>query len=470
LGKEGRQRMEILLTNTMSRRKEVFKPLREGEVGIYTCGLTVYNFAHIGNLRAYVFADTLKRMFLFNGYKVNHVMNITDVGHLTGDEDEGEDKMEAGARREGKTVWEIVDFYTKAFFDDLKRLRIIFPTVTCRATRHVDDMIDMIRKIESNGYTYVAGGNVYFDTSKLPDYGKLARLKLDEDKTRSRVESDSYKRNPFDFVLWFTRYKYDSHAMQWDSPWGRGFPGWHIECSAMSSKYLGERFDIHTGGIDHIPIHHTNEIAQSEAAFGHEWVNYWLHSEFLVIGEGEKMSKSLGNFITLQTLIDKGYDPAEYRYYLLGAHYKKQLAFTLEALDGAKSAMKRLTTKIGELKGSEAPVSKLNSVLLNEFHEAINDDLNTPRALAVLWKVVDSEDLCPGEKLSLINEFDRVLGLGLSEIETEVIPEEVEELAKQRDQARRGKDWKKADELRKLISEKGYEVLDERDGYKIRKK
>ncbi len=462
--------MEILLTNTMSRRKEVFKPLREGEVGIYTCGLTVYNFAHIGNLRAYVFADTLKRMFLFNGYKVNHVMNITDVGHLTGDEDEGEDKMEAGARREGKTVWEIVDFYTKAFFDDLKRLRIIFPTVTCRATRHVDDMIDMISKIESNGYTYVAGGNVYFDTSKLPDYGKLARLKLDEDKTRSRVESDSYKRNPFDFVLWFTRYKYDSHAMQWDSPWGRGFPGWHIECSAMSSKYLGERFDIHTGGIDHIPIHHTNEIAQSEAAFGHEWVNYWLHSEFLVIGEGEKMSKSLGNFITLQTLIDKGYDPAEYRYYLLGAHYKKQLAFTLEALDGAKSAMKRLATKIGELKGSEAPVSKPNSVLLNEFHEAINDDLNTPRALAVLWKVVDSEDLCPGEKLSLINEFDRVLGLGLSEIETEVIPEEVEELAKQRDQARRGKDWKKADELRKLISEKGYEVLDERDGYKIRKK
>ncbi|PXF33965.1 cysteine--tRNA ligase [Mesotoga sp. SC_NapDC] len=462
--------MEILLTNTMSRKKEVFKPLREGEVGIYTCGLTVYNFAHIGNLRAYVFADTLKRMFLFNGYKVNHVMNITDVGHLTGDEDEGEDKMEAGARREGKTVWVIVDFYTKAFFNDLKRLRIIFPTVTCRATRHVDDMIDMIRKIESNGYTYVAGGNVYFDTSKLPDYGKLARLKLDEDKTRSRVESDSYKRNPFDFVLWFTRYKYDSHAMQWDSPWGRGFPGWHIECSAMSSKYLGERFDIHTGGIDHIPIHHTNEIAQSEAAFGHEWVNYWLHSEFLVIGEGEKMSKSLGNFITLQTLIDKGYDPAEYRYYLLGAHYKKQLAFTLEALDGAKSAMKRLTTKIGELKGSEAPVSKLNSVLLNEFHEAINDDLNTPRALAVLWKVVDSEDLRPGEKLSLINEFDRVLGLGLSEIETEVIPEEVEELAKQRDQARRGKDWKKADELRKLISEKGYEVLDERDGYKIRKK
>jgi len=462
--------MEILLTNTMSRRKEVFKPLREGEVGLYTCGLTVYNFAHIGNLRAYVFADTLKRMFLFNGYKVRHVMNITDVGHLTGDEDEGEDKMEAGARREGKTVWEIVDFYTKAFFDDLKRLRIILPTVTCRATRHVDDMIEMIRKIESNGYTYVAGGNVYFDTSKLPDYGKLARLKLDEDKMRSRVESDPYKRNPFDFVLWFTRYKYDSHAMQWDSPWGRGFPGWHIECSAMSSKYLGERFDIHTGGIDHIPIHHTNEIAQSEAAFGHEWVNYWLHSEFLVIGEGEKMSKSLGNFITLQTLIDKGYDPAEYRYYLLGAHYKKQLAFTLEALDGAKSAMKKLATKIGELKESESPVSEPNSLLLNEFHEAINDDLNTPRALAVLWKVVDSEDLRPGEKLSLIDEFDRVLALGLSEIETEVIPKEVSKLANRRNQARRDRDWKKADELRELISEKGYEVLDERDGYKIRKK
>lgn len=462
--------MEIRLTNTMSRRKEIFKPLKIGEVGIYTCGLTVYNFAHIGNLRAYVFADTLKRMFLFNGYKVRHVMNITDVGHLTGDEDEGEDKMEAGARREGKTVWEIVDFYTKAFFKDLERLRIILPTVTCRATEHVQDMIDMIRKIEANGYTYIAGGNVYFDTSKVPDYGKLARLQLDEEKIRSRVESDPFKKNPFDFVLWFTRYKYENHAMQWDSPWGRGFPGWHIECSAMASKYLGERFDIHTGGIDHIPVHHTNEIAQSEAAFGHEWVNFWLHSEFLVIGEGEKMSKSLGNFITLQTLIDRGYEPADYRYYLLGAHYKKQLTFTMEALDGAKSAMKKLITRIEELKELNESETRPDGDLMNEFHEAINDDLNTPKALAVLWKVVDSEDLRPGEKLSLIDRFDEVLGLGLSEVESKTIPEEVIELANQRDAARKERNWEKADELRQLISEKGYEVLDERDGYKIRRR
>jgi cysteinyl-tRNA synthetase len=462
--------MDIRLNNTMSREKEVFKPLTAGEVKLYTCGLTVYNYAHIGNLRAYIFADTLKRMFLFNDYKVNHVMNITDVGHLTGDEDEGEDKMEAGARREGKTVWEIVDFYTKAFFKDLERLRILFPTTTCRATEHVGDMIEMIKKIEANGYTYIAGGNVYFDTSKLPDYGKLARLQLDEDRMRSRVESDPYKRNPFDFVLWFTRYKYTDHAMQWDSPWGRGFPGWHIECSAMSSKYLGESFDIHTGGIDHIPIHHTNEIAQSEAAFGHEWVNYWLHSEFLVIGEGEKMSKSLGNFITLQTLIDMGYDPMDYRYYLLGAHYRKQLAFTFEALDGARNAMKRLKISVAELKEIQSPSATADPELLEDFHEAINDDLNTPKALAVLWKVIDSEDLSAGEKLALIEQFERVLALGLAEVESDTIPGEIEELALQRKQARKDRNWKRADELRELISEKGYEILDDRDGYKIRKK
>ncbi len=462
--------MEIRLNNTMTREKEVFRPLEPGEVKLYTCGLTVYNFAHIGNLRAYVFADTLKRVFLFNGYNVNHVMNITDVGHLTDDEDSGEDKMEEGARREGKTVWEIVDFYTQAFFKDMEKLRILLPTTTCRATRHIDDMIEMIKKIESNGFTYIAGGNVYFDTSKLPDYGKLGRLKLDGEKTRSRVESDPYKRNPFDFVLWFTRYKYENHAMQWDSPWGKGFPGWHIECSAMSSRYLGERFDIHTGGIDHIPVHHTNEIAQSEAAFGHEWVNYWLHSEFLVIGEGEKMSKSLGNFITLQTLADSGYDPLDYRYYLLGAHYRKQLAFSLEALDGARNAMRKLRSRISQFAEDSEGSVEINRELLEEFHEAINDDLNTPRALAVLWKVVDSDKLTSMEKLSLINEFDRVFALGLSEIERESVPEDIQELARDRSKARENRQWHRADELRKAISEKGYEILDERDGYSIRKK
>lgn len=461
--------MEIKLNNTLTRKKEIFRPITQGEVKLYTCGLTVYNFAHIGNLRAYVFADTLKRMFLFNGYEVNHVMNITDVGHLTEDEDSGEDKMEAGARREGKTVWEIVDFYTEAFFQDMKRLNIMFPTTSCRATQHVEDMIELIKKIEANGYTYIADGNVYFDTSKLSDYGKLARLQLNEDKLRSRVEVDPNKKNPFDFVLWFTRYKYDSHAMQWDSPWGRGFPGWHIECSAMSSKYLGERFDIHTGGIDHIPIHHTNEIAQSEAAFGHKWVNYWLHSEFLVIGEGEKMSKSLGNFLTLQTLIDEGYDPMDYRYYLLGAHYRKQLAFTFQALDGARNAMKKLKTAIVEFQAAKDDGSP-DREMMEEFTKAINDDLNTPRALAVLWKVVDSDELNPGIKLALIEEFDKVLALNLSRVDADKIPSRVEKLAQERDLARKNKNWKRADELREQITLEGYEILDNKDGYKVRKK
>jgi len=465
------ENMEIFLTNTLTKKKERFKPLNPDNVGIYTCGLTVYNYAHIGNLRAYVFSDILKRMFLSNDYTVKHVMNITDVGHLTSDDDEGEDKLEAGARREGKSVWEIVDFYANAFLEDMEALNIIRPDILCRATDHIDDMIDMIRRIEANGYTYIAGGNVYFDTSKLDDYGKLSGMKRDEESARSRVEGDPYKKNPFDFVLWFTRYKYQNHAMQWDSPWGRGFPGWHIECSAMSSKYLGERFDIHTGGIDHVPIHHTNEIAQSEAAFGHEWVNYWVHNEFLIIGNNEKMSKSLGNFIRLQSLVDQGYNPLDYRYYLLGAHYRKQLAFSIEAMDAARNAMKRIRSKINEVKGNEP--GELDSTafekLNNDFRKAVNDDLNTPKALAVLWKVLDSGTLSNGTKLKLTKEFDRILGLDLLSEEQEEIPQEVIAMAEERLEARRTRDWKKADALREKIAEQGYEIMDNKDGYEIRR-
>ncbi len=463
--------MKILLTNTLTRKKEAFEPITPGRAGIYTCGLTVYNYAHIGNLRAYVFSDVLKRVFLYNNYEVKHVMNITDVGHLTSDDDEGEDKLEAGARREGKSVWEIVEYYTRAFLEDMKALNIIKPDVLCRATDHIEDMIDMIGKIEANGYTYVAGGNVYFDTSKLKDYGKLAGLKRDEEAARSRVEADPYKRNPFDFVLWFTRYKYHNHAMQWDSPWGRGFPGWHIECSAMSSKYLGERFDIHTGGIDHVPIHHANEIAQSEAAFGHEWVNYWLHNEFLIIGNDEKMSKSLGNFIRLQNLVNQGYDPLDYRYYLLGAHYRKKLAFSLEALDAAKNAMKRIRTKVAEIKTveSEQYDSDAFDKMNRSFLEAVNDDLNTPKALAALWRVLDSEQLSSSTKLKTAEEFDRVLGLKLVDTKEVEVPEEVLLLAEERLNARRARNWEKADKLRDKIIKLGYEIMDRKDGYEIRR-
>jgi len=310
--------MSVRLFNTLGRQLQAFEPLKNGEAGFYGCGPTVYNYAHIGNLRAYVTHDILVRTLRRRGYKVTHVMNITDVGHLSGDNDSGEDKMVKSAEERGKSVLEIADFYTQAFFHDTERLNIIRPTVVCKATEHVGEMIELIKRIEANGCTYSAGGNLYFDITKFPAYGELALLNLDR-RTEARTEVDENKRNIHDFVLWFTKSKFENQALTWDSPWGRGYPGWHIECSAMSIKYLGEQFDIHAGGIDHIPIHHTNEIAQSEAATGkHPWVRYWVHNEFLVLDKG-KMSKSAGGFLTLQSLIDAGYEPLDYRYFLLAA-------------------------------------------------------------------------------------------------------------------------------------------------------
>jgi cysteinyl-tRNA synthetase len=337
--------MDLELFNTLSRTKEKFVPMKEGEAGIYTCGPTVYNYAHIGNLRAYVFADVLRRVLEFNGYNVKQIINITDVGHLTSDEDEGEDKLEKGAKREGKSVAEIAKFYEDDFLNDLKRLNIEPASNYPKATENIAEMIEIIKKLQEKGFTYTAGGNVYFDTTKFADYGKMAKLNLDPEALKSRVEADPNKRNPFDFVLWFTNYKYDNHEMLWDSPWGKGFPGWHIECSAMATKYLGEHFDIHTGGIDHIPVHHTNEIAQSEAAFGHKWVNFWLHNDFLIEKEGTKMAKSEGEFLRLQTIIDKGYSPLDFRYYLLTGHYRSKLQFSWEALDNAKNSINRAKGK-----------------------------------------------------------------------------------------------------------------------------
>jgi cysteinyl-tRNA synthetase len=462
---------KLKLFNTLSKKKEIFKPLNEKQIGLYTCGITAYNYAHIGNLRTYLFEDILKRTLLYNKLKVKHVMNITDVGHLTDDEDEGQDKIEETAKKEKKSPKEISEFYANAFFDNLKDLNILTPNIKCKASDHIQDMIKLIKKIEKNGYTYKGkNGNVYFNTSKLKDYGKLAKLKLDELKSGSRTEIDPEKKHPRDFVLWFSLQgtKFKGHLQKWDSEFGEGFPGWHIECSAMSMKYLGDQFDIHCGGIDHIPVHHTNEIAQAEAATGKKWVNYWLHGEFLVLDK-EKMSKSEGNFITLKTLIDKGYSPMDYRYLILNTHYRKPLSFAYPALDSAKKTYDRLKNIILELKSKNNSKKSKNNYK-KEFLESVNDDLNTSKALSVLWAVLKDSKLGSKEKLELAYKFDEILGLSLKEIKEDKIPKEIKDLAEKRQKARNEKDWSTSDKLRDKINSKGYEIKDSKEGYTITKK
>ncbi len=466
--------MSLTIYTTLTRRKEKFTPLKKNEVGLYTCGPTVYNFAHLGNLRAYLFDDLLKRTLLFNDFKVKHVMNITDVGHLTGenegDADTGEDKMLKGAKREHKTVWEIAEYYTDAFKRDLKKLNILFPSIWCRATDHIIEQINMIKTLEEKGFTYFKGGNVYFDTSKVPDYGKLAKLDLSADK-KARVEKDENKKNPHDFVLWFTKSKFQEQEMKWKSPWGEeGYPGWHIECSAMSIKYLGEQFDIHCGGIDHIPVHHTNEIAQSEAFTGKKpWVQFWMHNEFLVL-EKEKMSKSGEGFLTLATLEGKGFDPLDYRYFCLTAHYRKPLMFSWEAMEGAKASRKKLFEKVLEVKAKHVKDNKeLQQKYLSRFKDEINDDLNTPQALATLWEVLKDEQLSNHDKYCLALEFDRIFGFNLGELKKERIPTKVKQLAEERLQARKDKAWAKSDQLRNEITKLGWIVGDTTEGYELKK-
>lgn len=464
--------MPITVYNTLTRKKEKFLPLKK-TVGLYTCGPTVYNYAHIGNLRSYIFGDILKRTLLLNNFKVKHVMNITDVGHLTSDADTGEDKMLKGAKREKKTVREIAEFYTKAFLDDIQKLNIQPPDILSKATEHIVEQIQMIQQLEKKGFTYTAGGNVYFDTSRVKDYGKLAQLKLIR-KGKARVDKDSNKKNPYDFVLWFTKSKFQDQEMKWKSPFGEGYPGWHIECSAMASKYLGSQFDIHCGGIDHISVHHTNEIAQSEAASGKKpWVKYWLHNEFLVLGKGEKMAKSGDNFITLSTLEERSFDPLDYRYLCLGTHYRKPLMFNYEALEGAKISRRKLIDKILEVKSSKAKKSKENTTkqkkYLDQFIKSVNDDLNTPKALAVVWELLKDEKLTDKDKYFLMIKMDSVFGLGLKEIKEEKIPDNIVKLAKERLRARQNKDWVKSDELRERICSLGYEIGDTKDGYELKK-
>ena len=457
--------------NTLSRKKEDFKELHEGEITMYSCGPTVYNYAHIGNLRTYVFMDLLRRVLLYDGYKLKGVMNITDVGHLTSDGDEGEDKMDKRAKETGKTPKEIADFYTNIFMTDLAKLNISLPEIIAKATEHIDDMIKYVQRLVDSGFAYETSDGVYFDISKFPKYGELSRLNLDEQIAGARVEVNSEKRNPQDFAVWK---KADPiHIQQWPGPWGMGYPGWHIECSAMSQKYLGEVFDIHTGGVDHIPVHHENEIAQNEALTGKKSVDYWMHGEFMLVNNG-KMSKSLGNTYTIASLEEMGYSPMVFRYFCLNAHYRKKLNFTFEGMDSAKVSYERLCAI---LRSHSYGLALVDDDTLNgfkkEFDDAINDDINIPMALGVLWKMTKLPLTSQVYQLAL--EMDKVLGLSLDKVEDYLnslvsdIPEEVVNLAEKRKEAKANKNWAKADELRGKITELGYNVLDSKDGYELKK-
>lgn len=462
----------ILLYNTLSRSKEEFKAINDGEIGLYTCGPTVYNFAHIGNLRTYLFEDWLKRVLYYNGFQVKHVMNVTDVGHLVGDGDSGEDKMEKGAAREGKSAWEIADFYLQAFKEDLRLLNIIDPDVLCKVTDNIPEQIGLIKKLEDKGFTYKISDGIYFDTSKFPDYNKLSRLKLEDLEEGARVEANPEKKNPTDFALWKFSPSDHKRQMEWPSPWGVGFPGWHIECSALSMKFLPDNRDIHCGGADHINVHHTNEIAQSEAATGEKYFNYWLHGAFLNISGGKKMAKSEGNFLTLNNaLIKNNLNPLAYRYAAAQVHYRKPMEYSEESFKHSQNAWKNLLKQVSALSAEGGGVDK---IWKDSFISAINDDLNIPQALAITQDLLKS-DLNPADKLATVLDFDKVLGLGLSQakelIDNEILfadlPEEVKSLVLARQQARLDKNFSESDRLRDEIRARGFSLEDTKDGMKF---
>jgi len=461
------------LYNTLTRKVEEFKPIKPGEVGIYSCGPTVYWNQHIGHMYAYTQWDALIRTLKYLGFKTKWVMNITDVGHLTSDEDAGEDKMEVGAKREGLTVWDIAEKYIKQFLESMELLNIQKPDVLCRATEHLQEQIDFIKKIEANGFTYKTKTGLVFDTSKFPDYAKFSRLDLKQQQAGARVEVDLEKKQPWDFLLWVTNQP--KHIMLWDSPWGKGFPGWHVECTAMSTKYLGERFDIHTGGIEHIPVHHTNEIAQAYGAFGQQTANFWLHNGWLVLKD-EKMSKSLGNMILVTDLVKKGYDPLALRYLILTSHYRQGLKFTEEALKSAAISLKKLRELVASWRAEKGRKTLTEederkvAQYKEEFLGAINQDLNIPQALAVVWQLAKSS-VSSREKLDLILGFDQVLGLRLS-AQTKVklaVPKEINKLVEERGELRKQGKWQEADEIRKEIEKAGFKIEDTEKGSKIKR-
>ena len=457
--------------NTLDREKEDFIPLQGNLVRMYSCGPTVYSYAHIGNMRTYIFMDLLRRSLRFCGFKVKGVMNITDVGHLLSDGDEGEDKMQKAARKEGKTPWEIAAFYTEAFFKDIDALNVGRPEIIAKATDHIPEMIAFVQGLLEKGYAYEISDGIYFDIGKFPGYGKLSGQTVDEKEAGARIEENSEKRHPADFALWKKADK--NHIMQWESPWGMGFPGWHIECSAMSKKYLGEVFDLHTGGIDAVPVHHENEIAQNEALAGKKTVNYWMHGEFMMV-DGGKMSKSLGNVYTISDLEKKGYLPLDFRYFCLNAHYRKKLNFTFEGMDAAHTSYERLRGALYAHKiSAEGADPAVIADLAKKFKDAVEDDMNIPFALGVLWEAVKLPKSKDIYKLAL--DFDKVLGLSLDKVTAPApekidVPEEIAALAEARFAAKKEKNWAEAGRLRNEIAEKGYVIKDTKEGYTIERK
>jgi cysteinyl-tRNA synthetase len=464
--------MKIQLYNSLERKKSEFSSIQPGKVGLYTCGPTVYNFAHIGNLRTYIFEDILKRVLRYNDFQVKHVMNITDVGHLTGDRDMGEDKMEKGARREGRTAWEIAEFYTRAFESDIALLNIIEPDIWVKATDTIGDQIELIKILEAKGYTYRTGDGIYFDTARFKDYTRLSHQNIESLREGARVEKNPEKRNATDFALWKFSPEGVRRQMEWDSPWGTGFPGWHIECSAMSMKYLGEQLDIHCGGTDHIDVHHTNEIAQSEAATGRKFFNCWMHGAFLIIAGGKKMAKSEGNFLTLQNaFVKKGISPLVYRFAAFQTHYRKPMEYSEESIQAARNGLQHLRNQVRQAtQKSTGQKGAVQEEFKTRFLEAINDDLNMPRAMAVVQEMLKSS-MGDADKHATILDYDRVLGLSLDQVDKpEELPQEIKNLVAERQAARAAKDWAASDRLRDTIQDLGYLVQDTKGGMQVIKK
>ena len=459
--------MDIYFYNTLTKKKELFVPIEKGKVRMYSCGPTVYKNATIGNMRTNLFQDTLRRVLRYNGYELKHAMNITDVGHLVSDGDEGEDKMLKSAREEHKTPLQIAEYYTKLFFNDLERLNIETPEIVCKATDHIKEMLELVQKIMERGYAYETSTAIYFDVSKLDEYGILSGVNLREQKAGARVEVDPEKRNPYDFALWIKAP--ENHLMKWDSPWGPSYPGWHIECSAMSTKYLGEEFDIHTGGIDLVPTHHENEIAQNKGACGKNPAHYWIHGEYLLINGG-KMSKSLGNTYLIDDIIARGYSPLAYRLFNYSCHYRGKLNFTWEGIESANTSLIRLREGYQKhLNGNSDISDEIIADMENRFHQAINDDMNMPLALSVVWEAVKYPEKSP-KIAQLLKKFDTVLGIKIDEVQETKIPQEILDLVEERKQARSDKNWSESDRLRDLIAEKGYIVKDTKDGTEVLKK